>query len=265
MQYNRQVQLKVGVPGESGRQWSNPLHISMAVDATDGKQPNRLEAKLYNLNDGSAAFLKRDGLVAQMLAGYDTPELIGAGEVSTVDTSWQGTDRLTVIECGDGKRAYTGRIKKSWGKKVGARKLIGKVAEAMGLDADVSRIGDVQFPRGMAFDGKARDAMDQLTRSVGADWQIERGRLVLLPQDEATTRRSVLLTSDTGLVGVPQRTKDGIKLKMLLNPKIRIRSIVRVESREITGFYMVRSYKHTADTHEDAWYTEAEATRIDGQ
>lgn len=100
--------------------------------------------------------------------------------------------------------------------------------------------------------------------AAGAGWHIERGGLVVLPKGKPSQDKALLLRADTGLIGSPQRTDTGIKIKCLLNPRVTTRRVVRVESREVTGFYMVKSYTHTAENAGDAWYTDIEAVRYDG-
>lgn len=268
MQFDPYAKIIAGRPGEPGREWTG-LRTQIRLQATDGKQPNRLQVKLYNLSEDSRAFLHRDGTTIQAFAGYDSidnVELIGTGEVTRIKPEGgQGGDRVTTIECSDGRGAYNSRVHKSWGSKISAKSIIKDVAKSMGADeADLEAVDDVELPQGLTLDGKARDAMDQLTSSVGADWQIERGGLIVLPKGEPSSRRAILLSDGTGLIGSPQRTKKGIKVKALMNARIRIRRILRIDSMDVEGFWMVRSYTHDLDTHGQNWYTTAEATRIDG-
>lgn len=263
MQFGRKSIFRAGVPGELGREWTE-LRIVMSVQVSDSSTPNRLQAKLYNLSDDSVAFLQSDGVVAQLLAGYDTPLLLGAGEVTRVESTWQGPDRVTTVECADGRKSLTSQVNMSVSGRVSAKGLIKDIGQKMGFkDVDLSRVDDLELPRGFATAGKGAQALKGLTKSIGADFHVERGGLVVLPKGQPTDRKAVLLRADSGLIGTPQRTKDGIKAKCLLNPHIRSRSIVRIESREVEGFYMVRNYKHTADRFSDAWHTEVEATRIE--
>lgn len=253
---------RAGVPGARGREWSE-LRMILEVQVSDAATPNRLQAKIYNLSDDSVAFLQSDDIVAQLLAGAETPLLLGTGEVTRVESTWQGPDRITTIECADGRKSLTSQVNISESGEVSARGLIEKVGERMGFEVENLNIDDLKLPRGFTAAGRGGDILKDLTRSVGADFHVERGGLVVLPRGAPTERKAVLLRADSGLIGTPQRTKEGIKATCLLNPKIRSRGIVRIESREVVGFYMVRSYKHIADKFSDAWHTEIEATRID--
>lgn len=261
-QYGRKAAVRVGKPGARGREWTD-LRLKLAVSAGDGTQPNRLKAELFNLSDDSVAFLQKPGLAVQLFAGYGDVELLGTGELTRCETTWAGPDRVTTLECADGRSAHTARTNISRSGKLSAKGLIEDIAKGMGVpDVNLSFVDDLELPDGFAFSGKASEAMSGLTKSIGADWHIERGGLVILPRQKPTDRKAVLLTSSTGLIGSPQRTKDGVKVQCLLNPRIRTRSIIRVESREIDGFYMVKTYTHTADTHSNAWTTNIEAIRL---
>src|SRR5690554_751365 len=132
MQFGRKSIFRAGVPGERGREWSE-LRIVMSVQVSDSTTPNRLQAKLYNLSDDSVAFLQSDGIVAQLLAGYETPLLLGTGEVTRVESTWQGPDRVTTIECSDGKKSLTSQVNMSVAGKVSAKGLIKDIGKQMGF------------------------------------------------------------------------------------------------------------------------------------
>src|SRR5690554_6609038 len=125
-QFGRHAIVRAGAPGASGREWTD-LRITMMVEASDGSTPNRLKAELYNLSDASVAFLQGPGLVVQMLAGYEDIQLIGTGELTRVETSWQGPDRVTTLECADGRSANTARVNMSLSGKVSAKGLIKEI------------------------------------------------------------------------------------------------------------------------------------------
>ena len=86
---------------------------------------------------------------------------------------------------------------------------------------------------------------------------------------EATAEEAVLLSAETGLVGSPEPVKKkgkptgSVKVKALLNPDIAPQRAVRIESRRVTGFYVVQTANHKLDSGFDAsFYTEIEAKEL---
>ena len=44
----------------------------------------------------------------------------------------------------------------------------------------------------------------------------------MIPSGDIFPAEAVVLTAETGLVGAPEQTNDGIKVRCLLNPRLRI-------------------------------------------
>jgi len=257
MQFNRRAKLRVG-----NREWTE-LRLVLVVEAGDSSKPSRLTAEIYNLSDDSAGYLSTsEDLTADFFAGYDTPSLIGSGDVQRVETDWRGPDRITRIECADGGKQNAKRVQVAESGQVSTRGMIGKIADKMGFSGvEFGKIDDVKLPNGLVFSGPGREQIDALAKTSGAKVHTNLGRLIVLPTGGSLDKSATLITPDTGLIGSPQRTEEGIKFTCLLNPHIVPRRIVKVQSREISGFYIVRSYRHSADTHGQDWTTEVEAVR----
>jgi hypothetical protein len=66
----------------------------------------------------------------------------------------------------------------------------------------------------------------------------------------------VSLTPDSGLIGTPKRTEDGITGKCLLQPNFKLNGLVHVESAETgSGIHKVIAFTHTGDSRGNEWYT----------
>ena len=99
--------------------------------------------------------------------------------------------------------------------------------------------------------------------------------------DEIPEGKVLYLTPTTGLVGTPKYTDNGIQIKMLLEPRIKIESLVKIDNEliqrqlvsvgsdgkaqtgvqqksqfEESGEYKVISFAHSMDTFGDEWMTE---------
>ena len=120
--------------------------------------------------------------------------------------------------------------------------------------------------------------------AIGNDayyWAGEDGKLVIKKiSDEIPADQVLVLTPDTGLVGIPQYGDDGIHIKMLLDCRIKLLSLIKIDNELIRksllnlnvtggsnnlaqqsqfdddGEYQVFKLVHQGDTYGDTWTTE---------
>lgn len=98
-----------------------------------------------------------------------------------------------------------------------------------------------------------------------------------------------VITAATGMVGLPEQTQDGIRIKTLLNPNLKIGQAVKLDNESIQrfrynlsinqqatnemiaasnkinddGLYYVMVADHHGDTRGNAWHTDLTCLAID--
>lgn len=76
---------------------------------------------------------------------------------------------------------------------------------------------------------------------------------------EKNNEDNVLLVSkETGMVGLPMPTYNGINVKMLLNPNIRVNDRIKLESDRVpmcNGYYYVLRLQHEGELRSNQFYT----------
>ncbi|MFP4752594.1 baseplate hub protein, partial [Pasteurella multocida] len=87
-----------------------------------------------------------------------------------------------------------------------------------------------QLPRGRVMNGDSREVLNRIARNNNADWSIQDGSLVFLPKDKVLNDDVILLSQETGMLGMPEQTDDGLELSCLLNPALQIGGLVNVKS-----------------------------------
>ena len=146
-------------------------------------------------------------------------------------------------------------------------------------------LSEAVLPRGKALYGLARDIMQGIADRNGFDWSYDPRGIVTIPKQgalpPAETKRVVVLTPNTGLLGRPNITENGIKARMLLNPLIDFGGLVQIDQSLVQnpdyqtaysavnenlpatgamvagdGLYLVKSREHIGDTRGDEWYTD---------
>lgn len=116
------------------------------------------------------------------------------------------------------------------------------------------------YPRGRVLFGMTRHLMDNLAAQCTATWQFVDGKRQMVA-DREYVHEAMLLSSATGLIGSPTAIDDGIKVKVLINPNIRLLGLVQLDQRipfpaVSNGVYSVREIIYTGDTRGQQWYME---------
>jgi hypothetical protein len=261
-QFGRIVRILVGQPGQPGRQWTD-LRVNATVTKTDSKKPDKATIQIYNLNPDSRGFIQNDGNVILLFAGYGEPELIFQGDVDEATVARDGQDIVVEVEAGDGRRSYQdGALFQTFDPPLTSTTLLQRLANAMGvgignLPTDLPVINYVQ---GYTVVGPARDALDEITTSLGARWSLQDGELIITLAGQGLQQLAFLVTPDSGLVGTPEKTKKGLKFSMLLNGKVKPRRPVAIKSRDFDLFVIPKKVEHVLDTgFETDFYTNVEA------
>ena len=173
----------------------------------------------------------------------------------------EGADIITEIQVADGFKAITESVSGVTVKSGSTNKdIVNQVAKTMG-DTQVS-IADVDtgspLPRGKVLNGDSRFILNQVAKDSNADWSIQDGNLIVLPKNKVLPIGSgFVISQETGMIGSPEKSDSGMELVYLLEPKIVIGSLIRVESilKQYNGDYKVTDIKMTGDTHGDTWYS----------
>lgn len=246
------------------------LRMSFRITATIGSKPNSAEISIYGLSETSRAACAVKGTEVRLVAGYrDTAALIFAGQVTHGTSMREAGGWVTVLEAKDGMPQWTSRVRKSLHQATKHRELVKMLADQMGLQVsnaqlDLAGSGATNGPTTMY--GFAHAEMDVLCRSLGLEWSIQRGRLVLVREGTATAETAVLLTPETGLVGTPQRQaqengkKRIVQVVSKLQPTIKPGRLIELRSQTLSGLLRCSKVETVGDTHGAEWDCSCECT-----
>lgn len=154
-----------------------------------------------------------------------------------------------------------------------------KAAEAA---PDRSVEGMKSLPRGKVMFGMSRDYMRSVAKTTQTVWSIQDGKVIMVPETSYMPGDIPVITAETGMVGLPEQTQNGITLKMLLNPSVKIGTLIKIDNASVQryeysldikqqeqnlriqeqaklqddGYYYVMIADHTGDTRGNEYYTE---------
>ncbi len=269
VQFNRRVEIKVDTLDIKG------LHASFRVVTTLKKEPNTCELTIYNLKqDNRDRIAQATSPIVEIKAGYSGREsasgtlaaasavtsafdaseesddagfgTIFLGNVRDADSGYEPPDWITSLESGDGERATRfSRINRSFASGTSLAVVMNEVAAAMdvgiGNAAQKALSGNLldagsEFLNSVTMSGQASREMDRITKSAGLEWSIQGGVLQVLDPGKPLEDISVVIKSDTGLIGSPTIGNDGIiRFRTLLNSDIVPGRQIEMSSKVLGG------------------------------
>ena len=264
--FGRRAWIVVGRPGPGARRVEG-LRVAFKVTKKDGASINTATITVYNAAPETLARATEGGASIQLYAGYgEAASLIFLGTVTRCVTKTEGPDRVTEIESGDDSKQKGARVSET----VKTPKIGGVLGKLAALGAKALDLGDLDpnaplaaSPRGVALSGHVWGQVARVARLNKLDWTIDDGTLVVVRSGEARGLPAFRLAPDSGLVGSPQPADKGrVKIRSLLQPEMRLKRLVALESREVSGWWIAREVEHTGDTHGQDFYTDTTASKI---
>ena len=153
---------------------------------------------------------------------------------------------------------------------------------------DLSATGGTLLPRGKVLFGFGRDRLTDVAQSTQSAWYIEGGKVNFVSLTGYVPSQAVVLNAQSGLVGVPEATINGVEATILLNPFIKLGTRVQINNAAINqlqvnqpgfpnynspllfpatvlndGFYAVLVAEHRGDTWGEEWYTDLTCLALD--
>ena len=288
-QYGRVCTLTVGDPKGEALDLSE-LHIRFGIINGDVQTPKTANIRVYNLAPETAKRVRNEFTQVVLQAGYEgKASTIFSGQIKQVRIGRENaTDTYIDILAADGDVAYnqafvSKTLSAGW-TPTDWRKAALEAMAPYGITAgQMAPLPDIRAPRALVMYGMARDQLRTLCDTYGMTWSIVLGQLQMLPVDGVLGGVSVELTSETGLIGLPTQTIDGIMVKCLINPLIRPGIQVRLNNASIQeaaistnakyvderptmdpdGYYKVWAVAINGDTRGTEWYMDLVCSSVD--
>lgn len=306
-QFGRKAELFIG-QGGNGIVISD-LHFMFEIRQSETPRPNNAIVRVYNLSRETAERIKSSEFTRMAInAGYEDGNygLIFLGTIVQVFTGLErNVDSFVEIFAADGDEfANFATVNTTLAKGATPQQINKEIFERATIEG--RSVGDL-FPyaidsknyiggvnpaglqRAKVMFGMARNYADDWARLHGARWSVQNGEIVIYPVDGYRPGEAVVLSPATGLIGVPEATADGVHVRCLLNPKIRIGCLVQIARDDISaltvkniplgrlttgsiptaaittaeGFYRVMVAEFTGDTRGQAWYCEMVLIAVD--
>ncbi len=251
------------------------LRITFKVERDDKPQPNNLELTITNLSESSRAKIEQKGQRVVINAGYaDHTAQLYSGDVHQFSSRKVGTDWITKILAGDGRRAFKhARVNNSFNAGAKVADVVKGTIAALGTDPgnalQKAQQLSGEFASGYVQASKASTELTTLLEPHGWTWSIQDGRIELLGPDEVLEGDGPLISPETGLVGSPEladpeknakkKSQPTLKIRSLLQPLLRPGQRFELRSRSRSGQFKAIKVTHSGDTAGGDWYSDIEA------
>ena len=139
-----------------------------------------------------------------------------------------------------------------------------------------SELGNISLPRGKVLFGSAAEYAKQAAIAANSQFYVEDGKVNIVAATDYASNQAVELNPRTGLIDMPGQTDDGVSAKCLINPSLKLNTLVHIDSSLVAqkqvaegsteyaavstdGIYRIIKLTYKGDTHGDDWYCEFDA------
>lgn len=269
--FNRQWALTIG-----DRQWTD-LRVVFEINRNLSKRPDPAQITIYNLAEQTRSGFN-GGEQVRLVAGYsDAAGLIYSGTLTQITPNRDGADYAVSLTCRDGDAAVRATIRQSYVSGAPLSVVVGNLVSAMGLTLGAGAAEQLagKSTRGpIAHVGYANDKLEEALVPYGLRYTLNDGTVQIIEEDGATAEEAVLLSPDTGLIGLPEPMTDKsppkgqkakrLRLTSLLQPGLMPGRRVALQGVPYAGVYRVDRLIHKGDSHGQDWYSVAECTVVQG-
>lgn len=264
--------VRVGVEVSGRMKFYEGLNITASGTKYANANQNECEVKITNVDKATRDYLLTE---TSPLNDNRTPKklIVQAGRLSTgVSTLYEGditsavgSQPPDIIVC---LKAKTGDFQKgnivgrSSNGKTPLSNIAKNVANDLGLKLDF-QASEKQISN-YSHSGAALKQVDRLGTTGAVSAYINNGTLVVKDTNVPLKGRTRVLNIDTGMIGIPEFTEQGIKVKMLFDNQtdlgygLEIKSIMNPAAN---GLYVVYKLGYEVANRDTPFYLLAEATR----
>lgn len=300
-QYLRKASLIVGGQDEKALDLST-LRFRFAIRRGDLQTPNSADIRVYNVSDSTADRIRQilpqpEFTRVVIQGGYDGNfGILFDGEIKQVRRGRESsTDTYIDITAADGDSAYNfSMMSISLAAGSTPKDHVSAVLKDMAThgitEGYIPDLPGNPLPRGKVMYGMSRDEMRKIARNTQTAWSIQDGKLQIVPETAYIPGEVPVITSATGMIGLPEQTQRGINVRVLLNPNIKIGQAIKLDNKSIQGYrfglaagpqqlqnentemqakinsdglYYVMCADHVGDTRGNEWYSDLTCLAID--
>lgn len=101
------------------------------------------------------------------------------------------------------------------------------------------------------FEGSPIEQARQCAKQIGAELILDDETMILVSNGASRKGNAVLLNANSGLLGYPTMTQNGIEIKSIFNPNYRFAGLIKLETLvpKCSGTWRIVKMSHTLDSN----------------
>lgn len=253
--YGHTVLIQTGDVTISNRE----LDCEFDIPFDDDTEADEAEILVYNLSDTTVQNIKT-GEQITVTAGYGSDTgIIFSGYISKPKTYYSGVDRITEIHAIDSNERMGREIESiSYAGGTPASRILQDLAGMVGLPVAVfAPKRDHVYKDKATVEGGLMENIRKYAKVCGVSAYICKGQIYVRPVVDGDGL-DFTLSADTGLLELSEFEEEstaedfidtihGYEITMLLQHRVMTASLIKVNSKNVSGSYRVREGSHTYD------------------
>lgn len=219
------------------------MHFQFQTSQQDEEGPDNCSLRIWNLSDETMQSARAEYAKVVLQAGYEGGPfgVIFQGTIKQfrIGKEPDGVSTFLDVLAADGDLAYNfSVVSRSMAAGTTASERIAASVQVM--EKNGASLGQLLIPstggvlpRGKVLFGLARGIIRSEVQNQGATWTISGGKVNVVPLDGYLPGEAVVLTADTGLIGRVDQTEDGMRCRCLMNPKLVVGGLVKIDNASI--------------------------------
>lgn len=266
--FGRQYSVSIGPPGNVSAFKYTALQIKFDINKLSAGTSGKSKIEIVNLSTQSRQSFNK-GYNVLLQAGYKgLIETLFLGQIVNAISVKGNTETTTTMECGDAESAIVfATLDKTYPEGSTLVQIIQDLAKSMGVNAGVARgIPEKVFGTGFTATGSISSSLDKLLRNQNLEWSIQNGNININPINATIGLTAIVVSAETGMIGIPSNNAGFTQFTSLLNPKLIPGALVQLisENTALNGFYKIRRSHFEGDSHANKWQVECEVVPISG-
>lgn len=101
------------------------------------------------------------------------------------------------------------------------------------------------------FEGSPIEQARQCAKQIGAELLLDDENMILISNGASRKGNAILLNKDSGLLGYPTMTQNGIEIKAIFNPNFKFAGLIKLETTvpKCSGTWRIIKMSHTLDSN----------------